>query len=259
MTSFTEPACSEIIAHEAQAAARNPCRGWNGYSILARCGPGENGMKLAPSDRLARTRRRTVIDIALRRQRPGTGSLRRTGEEKPSMHWPDLRQVLSSVPWAVTGAVAARLYMPERTTRDLDVLVVAGDAERVASLFSQAGFTNAGRLAIGGSTWLTPDGTTINVIEGEDAWVAAAVDEAQRNRDPQGLPILPLPYLVLMKLSASRVQDLADVSRMLGAADEAPLDATRAIVRSHAPELAEDLESLIRLGQLEWGEAGGQR
>ena len=37
---------------------------------------------------------------------------------------------------------------------------------------------------------------------------------------PDGLPIIDLPYLVLMKLSASRTQDLADISRMLGLADE---------------------------------------
>ena len=148
-------------------------------------------MKLAPSDAIARTRRRTLIDIALRRQRPGTGSLLRTGEEKPLMRWPNLQQVLLDVPWAVTGAVAARLYMPERTTRDLDVLVLAGDAERVALLLSEAGFTSAGRLAIGGSTWVAPDGTPVDVIEGEDAWVATALDEAHRNRDPRACRFSP--------------------------------------------------------------------
>ena len=213
-------------------------------------------MKLVPLDTLARTRRRTLIDIALRRQRPGTGSLIPISGEMPSMRWPDLAQALVGVPWAVTGAVAARLYMPERNTRDLDVLVLARDAEQVAVLLTNAGFTGAGRLAIGGSTWIAPDGTPVDVIEGEDAWVADALAEAGRNPDAQGLPILPLPYLVLMKLAASRLQDLADVSRMLGGADQAQLERTRATVREHAPELVDDLESLIYLGRLELG--GGE-
>lgn len=173
------------------------------------------------------------------------------------MRWPNLGQALEGVRWAVTGAVAARLYMPERMTRDLDVLIAAQDAEAVGVRLADAGFSRMGRLAIGGSTWVAPDGTPIDVIEGEDLWVPAALDQAHRNWDSQGLPILPLPYLVLMKLAASRVQDLADVSRMLGGADTHQLAETRATVREHAPELAEDLESLIQLGKLEAGETEG--
>ncbi len=170
------------------------------------------------------------------------------------MHWPNLVEALVGIPWAVTGAVATRLYMPERATRDLDVLVLAADAERVAELLASAGFRPVGRLAIGGSTWVAPNGSPVDVIEGEDPWVAAALAEAGQNTDPQGLPILPLSYLVLMKLAASRLQDLADVSRMLGGASRADLDRTRAVIRVDARELAEDLESLIHLGKLEAGE-----
>ncbi len=54
-----------------------------------------------------------------------------------------------------------------------------------------------------------------------------------------------------MKLLASRVQDLADVSRMLGRALDSDLDRVRSTVREHAPGLADDLESLITLGRLE--------
>jgi hypothetical protein len=198
-------------------------------------------------------RRRTLIDIALRRQRAGTGSLVRESGDRAWLRWPNLARVLAGVPWAVTGAVATRRYMPERATRDLDILVLDRDAEQVARLLTGAGFSYEGRLAIGGSTWRAPDGTPIDVIEGEDPWVAAALVEASQTLDSQGLPCLPLPFLVLMKLTAGRVQDVADIARMLGGADAAQLDQVRAVVRAHASDAVEDLESLISLGKLETG------
>lgn len=210
-------------------------------------------MKLALSNPTATQRRRTLIDIALRRQRPGAGSSAIPSPEA-QLRWPDLRETLEGIPWAVTGAVAARLYMPERATRDLDILVRGRDAAAVEQRLAQAGFSKVGRLAIGGSSWLHPDGTPIDVIEGEDAWAGPAIAEADGNRDTQGFPTLARPYQVLMKLAASRVQDLADVSRMLGSAPEAELQAARRVIREHAADLADDLESLIHLGKLELGE-----
>lgn len=65
------------------------------------------------------------------------------------------------------------------------------------------------------------------------------------------LPVLGLPYLVLMKLTAMRSQDWADVSRMLGLATEADLEEVRDVVRRYSPEDVEDLEALIMLGQRE--------
>jgi len=54
-----------------------------------------------------------------------------------------------------------------------------------------------------------------------------------------------------MKLRSSRVQYIADISRMLGGADEKTLQKTRILIQSHSPEDSEDLESLISLSQLE--------
>ncbi len=73
------------------------------------------------------------------------------------------------------------------------------------------------------------------------------------NYAPDGLPIIALPYLVLMKLSASRTQDLADISRMLGLAKEEELSKIRLIIKKYLPMAEEDLESLIMLGKLETG------
>jgi hypothetical protein len=67
------------------------------------------------------------------------------------------------------------------------------------------------------------------------------------------LPILPLRFLALMKFQSGRVQDIADITRMLGQADPSVLDAVRALFKQFAPADLSDLESLITLGKLETG------
>jgi hypothetical protein len=63
--------------------------------------------------------------------------------------------------------------------------------------------------------------------------------------------VLPLPYFVLMKLRSGRTQDIADVTRMLGLASDADLDAVRDAVRQFDPDALEDVESMIVLGRME--------
>ncbi len=198
-----------------------------------------------------RLARQILIDIARRRQRPGTGSLVAAMERSSTVRWPDLGTTLFGIPWAVAGAMAARRYMPERATADIDVVVPVTYAEAARRRLEEAGYVRLGELAIGGTAWRSPTGAVVGLIEGAESWWPLAIAEAQRNRDAQGFPILTLPYLTLMKLLASRVQDLADVSRMLGLASDADLDRVRSTVREHAPDLADDLESLIALGRLE--------
>lgn len=171
------------------------------------------------------------------------------------LQWPDLTSVLAPLPWAVIGAAATRLYMPERLTRDLDIAVAVENAEITYRQLSHAGYALVGTLSIGGTRWQSPDGTPIDVIEGSDSWWPAALSEAQSNRDEQGLPVLPLPYLVLMKFNASRTIDLGDITRMLGLADEAALARVRNVFHLHAPNDLEYLESLILLGKLEFDSA----
>ena len=71
------------------------------------------------------------------------------------------------------------------------------------------------------------------------------------HRDPAGYPVLDLPYLVLMKMETSRAQDVADLSKMLGLAEEDVLLQVRDTVARYMPDATEDLESLIYLGGLE--------
>lgn len=168
--------------------------------------------------------------------------------------WPDLRQILGDIRWATVGGVATRHYMPERATVDLDILIAAEDASAAREHLTQAGYQYLQELAVGGSTWRSPEGVQIDVLELNEPWIAQALIEAQQNRDLQGLPILPLPYFVLMKFRSGRAQDVADLTRMLGQAAEDRLNEVRRVVAAFEPEAVDDLESLISLGRMESGQ-----
>lgn len=142
--------------------------------------------------------------------------------------------------------------MPERMTRDLDILVKASDEAKLVGLLQKAGFQLLDKLAIPRYIFLTPAGVEIDVLLGDQPWIDEAL--AQEVSDPAGYPVLPLPYLVLMKLGSGRVQDVADVTRMLGWADEETLSAVRQVVARYRPSDSQDLETLIYLGRLERGE-----
>lgn len=196
--------------------------------------------------------RSTLLNIARRHQRPGGGSAPATLLERTAqVKFPDLTPILHPIPWAVIGAVATRLYMPERVTRDLDILVRTEDGEAVRRRLREAGFRYQCELVAGGSSWLSPDGLPVDVMERPEPLYAQGILEAQQNRDLQGLPVLPLPYLALMKFQSGRLQDIADVARMLGQASNEVLNATRGLFKKVLPGDIEDLESLIQLGQLE--------
>jgi hypothetical protein len=63
---------------------------------------------------------------------------------------------------------------------------------------------------------------------------------------------MPFEYLVLMKFTSGRPQDIADITRMLGLADEEKINKTRKAFKNWLPpEDLEDLESLIFLARCE--------
>lgn len=200
-------------------------------------------------------RRRLLLEMALRRAQPGSGSADVFLQERTAVAtWPDLTGILTDLPWAVVGAVATRAYMPERSTRDLDILVATESAQEARARLERAQFVKVQELAIGGATWRSPSGDLVDVIALRKGWVREALQHVRR--DPQGLPVLALPYLVLMKVESGRAQDLADAARMLGLASEELRRETRLVFQRHAPDALEDLESLITLGKLEVGEGG---
>jgi hypothetical protein len=198
----------------------------------------------------ARERRHFLIDMALRRARPGTGS---SMEFYRSRDWSPLTVDLSPIktPFAVVGAVATRLYMPERITHDIDLFVPQSSEHAISDELAQLGFTKQGDLSIGGTTWTDVYGAGLDLIASADPWSTEAVATAVRS--PDGLPVVRLPYLVLLKFQSSRSIDVGDLSRMLGLASEGSLDEVREIVAKYQPEDQADLESLITLGRLEFG------
>lgn len=198
--------------------------------------------------------RRTLIDIAKRRQKPGTGSAPFERGQAPMMQWPDLTGVLTGVRWAIAGAVATRQYMPERATRDLDVVVAANDATTAREKMAAAGFRRRADPAGDRSTWHACDGLPVHLIELAEPWADDALTAAAANRDASGAPVLALPHLLLMKMLSARTLDTGDVTRMLGNATDDELARTRALIHEHEPDWSDDLESLIALGKLETAE-----
>jgi hypothetical protein len=195
-------------------------------------------------------RRRILINICRRRIRPGTGSSLQFLRRRTAMNpWPDLRPVLQGILWVVIGAVATRAYMPERATKDLDILVRREDGDEVRKRLEAAGYTFITQLAVPGFLFHSPEGVEVDVVLGDDPWLDEAL--AHPRQDPAGFPVLDLPYLVLTKLIASRLQDVADLSRMLGLASDEELASVRTVVARYAPTEMDDLESLIYLGRFE--------
>jgi len=163
--------------------------------------------------------------------------------------WPDLRPILEGIPWVIAGAVATRAYMPERATKDLDILVRRQDGDEVRKRLEATGYRHISRLAIPGFLARSPEGVEVDVILGDYPWLEEAL--AHPRRDSAGYPVLDLPYLVLMKMAASRTRDFGDLGTMLGLASEEELARVRAVVARYAPAEIDDLESLIYLGQVE--------
>jgi hypothetical protein len=196
-------------------------------------------------------RRSQYIALTQRRVRPGSGSatahLRSRTTMQPLF---DLRRLLRKTRFVLVGGLATRLYMPERTTLDTDILVLAEDQAAAEQELAAANCRKLDELAIGGSSWTLPDGTTLDVIVSDAPWAREAIERPTSTAD--GIPVITLPYLVLMKLYAGRSQDIADITRMLGGADELVLTEVRAVVARHMPDAASDVESMIVLGRLEY-------
>jgi hypothetical protein len=197
-----------------------------------------------------RAGRRKIIDMSLRRAKPGAGShLQMLREERPGYTAGDLVPDLGGVAYAIVGGLATARYMPARMTLDTDILIAAVDREAAETAMERSGCLKQGLLSIGGSTWRMPGGRIVDLIALDAPWVADAIRTAAPG--PCGMPYIKLPYLVLMKLESGRLQDLADISRMLGAADEGALAETRTLIEALMPQDSEDLESMIQLGRLE--------
>jgi hypothetical protein len=206
---------------------------------------------IAPDGNLTpRQARRLLIEMSLRKQKPGAGSAHEFLRRRTALNpWPDLREILKGIEWLIIGGVATRAYMAERMTKDMDVLVHHTDGEEVMERLRRAGYTVLSRLVVPGYLLRSPDNQEIDVLFGKQKWLKEALSHPER--DPAGYPVLGFPYLMLMKVTAARPQDWADVSRMAAVASEEQLTEARAVVARYSPRDSEDLEALILLGKRE--------
>jgi hypothetical protein len=72
--------------------------------------------------------------------------------------WPDLRPLLQGIARVLVGDVATRAYMPERVTKDLDILIHERDSEGVVARLEKAGNRVSARFSIPGVLMLSPEG-----------------------------------------------------------------------------------------------------
>ncbi len=225
----------------------------------------------------AEGRRAALLAMAARRAWPGGGTAPDVAARRTwTLPVPDLRPVLApaGAPFAIVGGVATRLYMQERATPDLDILIDADDARAVEGALGRAGAARLGDHPAGGARWALPPTVAADLPVAAPAWQALArmtgtdLDAMPRRLDvlalaapwvgpalatarpsPTGLPVVALPYLVVMKLTSGTSGDLDDVARLLGGADAGELDAVRTAVRAYQPTAAGDVEQLITAGR----------
>ncbi len=118
----------------------------------------------------------------------------------------------------LNGAHAANAYMPPRHTADVDFLVpkhryrdaVAKHAAEGWKQTRELVFPNA-NLELFGSAWNHPEtNEELALISSPQHWGEAAFG-APVARAQNDARVLPLPYLVLMKLDSARTTDHGDL------------------------------------------------
>lgn len=173
------------------------------------------------------------------------------------LNFEKLPEILSDIRWAVIGAVALRKYAPERMTQDIDILVDQEQMSEAKSVLLNNDFTDPSQLSFSNNDLsgfsLSGKQFEIDVITSTEDWVTDGLKNAQDNRDRQNLPILPMKYLIFLKLRSMRTQDFADLSRILGHCSESTYSEIRHWIINRRPDFDEDLDQIRELGQIEYG------
>jgi hypothetical protein len=174
----------------------------------------------------------------------------------PIMMRPEI--LFGDIPVVVIGGVAARAYAPERFTHDIDLLIDCKRFEDATARLSQHRwqrtvefvFPNSS-LGLRGEAW-EKDGLLIDIVATPQAWGTEALEIPAY--DQTGLRVIPLAYLVLMKLDSARGIDQGDLTRMLGRLGDGEVDAIVKIIEkhSHDSQAPDDVRQYALLGRLEW-------
>jgi hypothetical protein len=132
------------------------------------------------------------------------------------------------VPFVAIGGIAVGAYGAPRATKDVDFLVGEEAFEHHGPLVS----FRPGLPIFSGDVSVDP----VSIGRGEE-FLIEAFEHPFMSR---GVPVIGLPALIYLKLSAGRHGDLADVARLLNAGiDERPV---RQYLSEHAPDLISRFE-----------------
>jgi len=210
----------------------------------------------------AADRRRFILQRALRKETRGSGSDLAYLLTLPQSERPAIRTFLfAPVPAMLAGAHAANAYAPERATSDTDFLVPHENFAAAEQRLRAAGyeksrdlfFPNAA-LGLYGSAWRGEEtGAAVDLISSGQGWLTEAFC-APTTLDRGGERVLPLPYLVLMKLDRARSIDHGDLGRILGRLSNEDLEGVITIVERHYgdPAAPDDLRQYHEIGHWEY-------
>lgn len=157
--------------------------------------------------------------------------------------------LLPGLRYIVVGGMASAHYQPARFTEDIDLMVLAEDAVTVEQSLQGSGWTQLGVISFGGSSWQSDRGELLDLLYAPDqGWVAAALDAPIETS--AGLQIIDLPYLIILKLSATRAVDISDIVGMLQHASNAEKQRIRRVIGQYRHDLLEDFDQFEAIAQL---------
>lgn len=144
--------------------------------------------------------------------------------------------------YALIGGVALGVHGIERFTKGVDLAVTEAGSAAAARALPDADPTP---LKIGGISFAMSKGVRVDLIDRRFEYRALfeeVIREAKKDRlfakaDRHEVPVVPLHYLVALKLAADRPQDEADLQNILRK-DELDYPRAREIVHRHIGHFA---------------------
>jgi hypothetical protein len=153
--------------------------------------------------------------------------------------------------YALIGGVALAYHGIERYTKDIDLAVTRRQCAAAETALADSTLRP---LQIGGISIETTSGVRVDLIDRRFEYTALfeeAIREARRGGmiargETREVAVVPLTYLVAMKMIADRLQDEADLEKLLNI-EELDYSAARRIVLQHlGPYAAQRLDKLAR-------------
>lgn len=156
--------------------------------------------------------------------------------------------------FALAGGLAVRTYGHLRETIDVDWIVWSGQEEVLCDALAARPVGSVKSLTFGGARAVKGFGAPVDFISRDDRWTKLYDDalEAAKKADPINVKdalihVVPLEYLVAMKMATERTKDKADVVALLRLA---PVDRAK-LARILTKHRVEDWQQELKLYELE--------